>query len=169
MSVSMTVRTHKPSIETQSLKQAINDSLRNLLFQADDFRPHIEIERELIPIGNTLIPDGKLFSVYEGTYLDYGLLCCYEKKCQQDKESKFIEYEFSVLEIPRNFDDMLFAFSVSICIGAAKYLGESYIIDIYGVLGHSDNVAIEKVLSAALTERLPLSEALRVFYSRLPV
>jgi hypothetical protein len=129
-----------------------------------------------------LVPDGTVRSFMErtyglGAYVIYGR----EEYCEYCGPRKLSEAEmaehrgahgfsFAIVEIPRQRDDLMLTLCVSMVIAVSRLLAPVVIRDGGGTLVTGrDEITAEELLAAAAEENLPVTQAMKSFYDRLPI
>ncbi len=129
-----------------------------------------------------LVPDGVVRDFTERTYgLGAHLIYGREEYCEdcgsrQLSEASMAEhrnahaFSFAIVEIPRQKDDLMLTLCASMVIEVSRLLAPAVIRDYGGTLVTGrDEITAEELLAAAAEQDLPVAEAMKSFYDRLPI
>ena len=174
MSDSLSIRSKKElEIDVNHLTKKIEEVLRYLLNQDETFSPKLVVqgygENSRAEI-STITANGEVFGFYEARYTDKGCYFFFERDPYWEVYSDKPVYQFSITEISRSFSDIALAVCVAFAISVAEILSVTEIIDRSGIwaIGR-DEVSVDRLLSLALEERLPLDEAIKALYEKIPI
>lgn len=174
MGDSLTIRTdHAIQIDLKQLTRRVEAVLRLLLNQDKSFLPEFKI----LKVGGStaentsaLEVSDDIFSFYECKYLHGGPYFFFNMDPYWSLYSNKPIFQFCITEIKRDFSDISLAVCIAISISVAEIFSSPEIIDGYGVwVQGRDEVSVDKLLSLALKEQLPLMDALKLYYKKIPV
>lgn len=170
MSDSITVQTFFPTeICANELFDTANEIARFLLNQSSDFNLELEFNEEFKKASSHIVPNSELYCIDEKKYLGYGIIFNYDLYPYWDEEGDVPFYHFTFMEIARRSNDILLVVCISLAVAVAKILSVKTLIEYNGVWAkNGESMNIDEVLSLGNEESLPIDEALRTFYKKLP-